>query len=63
MSGGHRFPYPKYVWSPAGGWWANPVHWKRNTAIYVAFMGLACYGLVSVAEPRKVTIYRLQTKY
>ena len=21
------------VWSPAGGWWADPVHWRRNTAL------------------------------
>jgi hypothetical protein len=24
------------VWSPAGGWWADPKHWRRNTAF--AFM-------------------------
>ena len=21
------------VWSPAGGWWADPKHWRRNTAL------------------------------
>ena len=21
------------VWSPYGGWWPDPVHWKRNTAL------------------------------
>ena len=26
-----KFDYPKYVWSPSGGWWCNPRHWKRNT--------------------------------
>lgn len=35
MGGGRRYPYPKWVWSPAGGWWPNPVHWKRNSLIYV----------------------------
>lgn len=33
MGGGRRFPFPKHVWSPAGGWWASPENWKRNTAI------------------------------
>ena len=27
------FPYPKWVWTPAGGWYCLPKHWKRNTAI------------------------------
>ena len=31
--GAANFPYPKWVWSPAGGWWCNPPNWKRNTAI------------------------------
>ncbi|KAJ1792021.1 hypothetical protein LPJ59_004896, partial [Coemansia sp. RSA 2399] len=31
--GGPRRPYPKTVWSPSGGWWAQPKTWKRNTAI------------------------------
>jgi hypothetical protein len=25
--------YPKHVWSPAGGWYAQPANWKMNTAI------------------------------
>jgi len=33
MGGGKRFAYPKYVWSPTGGWWCEPRNWKRNTAI------------------------------
>lgn len=24
MGGGRKFHYPKYVWSPAGGWWNQP---------------------------------------
>ena len=32
MGGGRRFLYPKWVWSPTGGWWPNPPNWKRNTA-------------------------------
>lgn len=38
MGGGRQFPYPKWVWSPSGGWWANPVNKYRNTGLYVAFV-------------------------
>ena len=29
----HAGRYPKHVWSPAGGWYAQPTNWKANTAI------------------------------
>lgn len=32
------FDYPKYVWSPSGGWWCNPRRWKRNT-VYAFIIG------------------------
>lgn len=35
--------YPKEVWSPAGGWYAQPGNWKANTAV----MGLAIVGIVA----------------
>ncbi|KIL66609.1 hypothetical protein M378DRAFT_74917 [Amanita muscaria Koide BX008] len=38
QGGGARYPYPKYVWSPAGGWWTRPQNWLSNTAI--AFSGI-----------------------
>lgn len=41
--GGH-YAYPKGVWSPAGGWWADPKNWRRNTA--VAFLGIAAISTV-----------------
>lgn len=31
MGGGNKFHYPKWVWTPTGGWWANPRNWRRNT--------------------------------
>ena len=34
-----KFEYPKYVWSPSGGWWCNPRHWKRNTVYAFAAIG------------------------
>ena len=29
------------VWSPAGGWFADPKYWKRNTMLGFAFLGVA----------------------
>ena len=31
--GGGFFPYPKWVWTPAGGWYCHPVNWQHNTKI------------------------------
>ncbi|CAO1616242.1 unnamed protein product [Jaminaea pallidilutea] len=39
MGAGPRFPYPKHVYSPAGGWWVQPHNWKANTV--VAGLGIA----------------------
>ena len=38
-----RAQYPKWVWSPAGGWWCNPPNWKRNTAICGAVWGVCLF--------------------
>jgi len=43
MGGGGKVPYPKHVWSPAGGWYGQPHNWKANTAI----MGLVLAGLTA----------------
>ena len=29
----NSFSYPKHVWSPSGGWYAQPANWKANTAV------------------------------
>ncbi|KAI9739186.1 MAG: hypothetical protein M1834_007399 [Cirrosporium novae-zelandiae] len=44
--GGHggKIPYPKHVWSPAGGWYSQPANWKANTAV----MGAIMFGIVCV---------------
>ena len=36
------FRYPKYVWSPAGGWWAQNANWKRNTKVAALVMVCCC---------------------
>ncbi|KAH8723666.1 hypothetical protein GQ44DRAFT_619890 [Phaeosphaeriaceae sp. PMI808] len=39
MGGGGKIPYPKHVWSPAGGWYSQPANWKANTVAMFAVMG------------------------
>ena len=39
------YRYPKHVWSPSGGWYAQPANWKANTAI----MGLVVLGITAIA--------------
>ncbi|KAL7680032.1 hypothetical protein Plhal304r1_c070g0158591 [Plasmopara halstedii] len=38
MSGGGEYPYPKYTWSPAGGWWAKTKNWQRKTSVALVAM-------------------------
>eukprot|EP00512_Aurantiochytrium_limacinum_P001733 CAMPEP_0171484634 /NCGR_PEP_ID=MMETSP0958-20121227/109_1 /TAXON_ID=87120 /ORGANISM="Aurantiochytrium limacinum, Strain ATCCMYA-1381" /LENGTH=77 /DNA_ID=CAMNT_0012017355 /DNA_START=80 /DNA_END=313 /DNA_ORIENTATION=- len=40
MGGGPRYNYPKYVWSPSGGWWQDNVNWRRNTMFAVGAMAV-----------------------
>ncbi|PSS25848.1 hypothetical protein M430DRAFT_134690 [Amorphotheca resinae ATCC 22711] len=42
---GHKIPYPKHVWSPAGGWYAQPSNWKANTAV----LGAVVFGIAAAA--------------
>ncbi|KAK9383843.1 uncharacterized protein V2V93DRAFT_362852 [Kockiozyma suomiensis] len=49
MSGGKRYPFPKHVWAPTGGWWPNPKNWKRNTygvgaSIFLGIIYLRFFG-------------------
>ncbi|KAF1832044.1 hypothetical protein BDW02DRAFT_503888 [Decorospora gaudefroyi] len=44
MGGGGKIPYPKHVWSPAGGWYSQPANWRANTAI----IGLTLGGIVAL---------------
>ncbi len=57
MGGARRYPYPKWVWSPAGGWWnTDPVGGKRNALIYVACcMGIS-YIVYNFGEANTVSI-------
>ncbi|KAI9168137.1 hypothetical protein H9P43_007508 [Blastocladiella emersonii ATCC 22665] len=28
-----RTPYPRWVYSPTGGWWSQPKNWANNTLV------------------------------
>lgn len=43
LGGDRRYHYPKYVWTPAGGWWTTPANAKRNTRF--AMVGIALAAL------------------
>ncbi|KZT26119.1 hypothetical protein NEOLEDRAFT_271143 [Neolentinus lepideus HHB14362 ss-1] len=53
MGGGGRYPYPKEVWSPAGGWWTRPSNWKANTAIAFAGILAVTYGVWQVSAEKE----------
>ena len=56
MGGGRHFHIPKYVWSPSGGWHANPPNWKRNTAFALFGIGLAFIAIARVSSEREVRL-------
>ncbi|KAF1345248.1 hypothetical protein BDV97DRAFT_303306 [Delphinella strobiligena] len=45
MGGGGKIDFPKHVWSPAGGWYAQPANWKYNTFV----MGTVVFGIAAMA--------------
>ncbi|RUS30204.1 hypothetical protein BC938DRAFT_479721 [Jimgerdemannia flammicorona] len=56
MQGGvKRFAYPKEVWSPAGGWWAQPKTWKSNTVVVALGMAVTCAGVWRLSAERETT--------
>ncbi|KAI9780408.1 MAG: hypothetical protein M1816_002866 [Peltula sp. TS41687] len=52
--GGGKIPYPKHVWSPSGGWYAQPANWRANTAIMATvIVGITAF-VWSVSADREV---------
>ncbi|KAI9824404.1 MAG: hypothetical protein M1832_001939 [Thelocarpon impressellum] len=51
MGGGDKIPYPKHVWSPAGGWYSQPANWKANTAVMATvIVGITLFAWRTSAE-------------
>ena len=42
-------PYPKWVWSPYGGPYCFPKHWKRNTFLVACGWAVALYGTFTLS--------------
>lgn len=41
------------MWSPAGGWWNNPVHWKRNTGVAAGAISVLAFGLFKLSASKE----------
>lgn len=54
QGGGGRFPYPKWVWSPAGGWWGQPKNWKANFAVVGGVIGAIAYQAFQYSSANEV---------
>jgi len=56
MGGDGKMPYPKWVYSPTGGWYNHyPKNWKRNTWFLVAGYAVAfmCTFTLSASLERR----------
>ncbi|SHO76330.1 Uncharacterized protein MSYG_0668 [Malassezia sympodialis ATCC 42132] len=53
MGAGPRYPYPKEVWTPTGGWWTRPKNWASNTFVIASGVGVICYGLWQLSSDRE----------
>ena len=52
---------PTQVWTPYGGWWANPKHWKRNTGfagVGIATAAIFLFRVGCEVERRPVAPYK-----
>ncbi|TMW65069.1 hypothetical protein Poli38472_009236 [Pythium oligandrum] len=56
MGGVDKYPYPKYTWSPAGGWWLETKNWRTKTGVALGVMAL-------VALPLALHSSRTHVKY
>lgn len=54
MGASPRFPYPKEVWSPSGGWWAFPKAWRPNTAVAFVLVAAICVPVAMLSERKMV---------
>ena len=56
QGGGEHYEFPKFVWSPAGGWWSNPRHWKRNTIVIVTVAAAFTIPFVKYSAANEVRL-------
>ncbi len=51
------------VWSPSGGWYADPRGWRRNTALAFGAVAVASYFVASVSAKMEVRACRCAPRY
>ena len=52
---GHYPGYPTEVWTPTGGWYADPKLWRRNTFVAMA-------GIFAVCVPIFIASVKLEVR-
>lgn len=53
--GDRRFYYPKYVWTPSGGWWNHtPKGYKKSFVITLLALGALSYATFTVSANNEV---------
>jgi hypothetical protein len=51
---GHGGFDTRAVWSPSGGWYADPRYWRRNTAVAFGVLAVVGFGIASVSAKLEV---------
>jgi hypothetical protein len=59
---GHGGFDTRSVWSPSGGWYADPRYWRRNTAVAFGVLAVVSYGIASVSAKLEVRPRRLRLR-
>ena len=59
---GHGGFDTRSVWSPSGGWHADPRFWRRNTAVAFGVIAVVAYGIASVSTKLEVRARRLRLR-
>ena len=57
MGGARRYPFPRWVWSPAGGWWGVNPNANRNFTILLLTYGVVIYGAYRYGELKTVRLW------
>ena len=55
LGGGRRFFYPRFVWTPAAGWWESSYQGGKDYSLPVAVvLSASVYGAYSFAREHQV---------
>ena len=54
-------PYPKFVWTPTGGWYCNPPNWRRNTGLAMIFVLVSSGVMWYVSAQLEVRVLYLES--